>query len=239
VLTPTNTGIRSLTATYSGDADFSASTSTVVGHTVVTANEQSTLTVTREGTGSGNAASGDTLIQCGATCSHLYPNGSTVTLAASADAGSHFTGWLGACTGAAPCQIVMAADTAVSATFAPHALTPYIIDIDVNYAYEAAYDGVLVVRYLIGVSGAALTNNALGANPERTDPAQIVSYLNNIRPLLDFDGNGRVEALTDGLLLVRYLAGLRGDALVNGAVGSGATRTLAADVASAIAGLVR
>lgn len=238
-LTPTSTGIRSLTATYSGDADFSASASAAVGHTVVAASEQSTLAVAREGTGSGNVASGDTLIQCGATCSHLYPNGTTVTLAATADAGSDFTGWLGACTGTGTCPIVMAVDAAVSATFAPHALTPYIIDVDVNYAYEAAYDGVLVVRYLFGISGSALTNNALGTNPERTDPAQIVSYLNNIRPLLDFDGNGRVDALTDGLLLVRYLAGLRGDALINGAVGSGATRTLAADIASAIAILVR
>jgi len=237
-LTPTNTGIRSITATYSGDSAFSASTSVAVSHTVVAASEQSTLAVTREGTGSGNVASGDTLIQCGATCSHLYPNGTTVTLTATADAGSDFTGWLGACTGIGTCPIMMAVDAAVSATFAPQALTPYIIDVDVNHAYEAAYDGVLVVRYLFGAYGSALTNNALGNNAERTDPAQIVSYLNNIRPLLDFDGNGRVDALTDGLLLVRYLAGLRGDALINGAVGSGATRTLAADVASAIASLV-
>ncbi len=238
-LRPTNTGVRSITATYSGNADFGASASTPVAHTVVAASEQSTLTVTRDGSGSGNVTSGDGLIQCGAVCFHLYPNGSTVTMTATADAGSNFTGWLGACTGTGSCQIVIAANNTASATFAPQALTPYIIDVDVNYAYEAAFDGVLVARYLFGISGTALTNNALGANPERTDPAQIVSYLNNIRPLLDFDGNGRTDALTDGLLLVRYLAGLRDDALINGAVGSGATRTLAADIASAIATLVR
>lgn len=238
-LSPTNTGVRSITATYSGDADFGASASMPVSHTVVAATELSSLTVTREGSGSGNVTSGDGLIQCGAVCFHLYPNGSTVTMTATADAGSNFTGWLGACTGTGSCQIVIAANNTASATFAPQALTPYIIDVDVNYAYEAAFDGVLVARYLFGISGTALTNNALGANPERTDPAQIVSYLNNIRPLLDFDGNGRTDALTDGLLLVRYLAGLRDDALINGAVGSGATRTLAADIASAIAKLVR
>ena len=37
----------------------------------------------------------------------------------------------------------------------------------------------------------------------------------------DIDGNGVAQPLTDGLLLLRYLFGLRGEALVNGAVGVG------------------
>ena len=44
------------------------------------------------------------------------------------------------------------------------------------------------------------------------------------QPLLDVDGNGKADALTDGVMLVRYLFGLRGPALIAGAVGSGATR---------------
>jgi len=32
----------------------------------------------------------------------------------------------------------------------------------------------------------------------------------------DFDGNGDVDALTDGLLLIRYAFGLRGEMLTNG-----------------------
>ena len=43
---------------------------------------------------------------------------------------------------------------------------------------------------------------------------------------MDIDGNGRLEATTDGLLMTRYLLGLRGAALVTGALGTGATRTL-------------
>ena len=43
----------------------------------------------------------------------------------------------------------------------------------------------------------------------------------------DIDGDGRYDALTDGLLIVRYLFGLRGVALVAGATGAGATRTTA------------
>ena len=40
---------------------------------------------------------------------------------------------------------------------------------------------------------------------------------------LDIDLNGKVDALTDGLLTIRYLFGFEGDALIQGAVGSAAT----------------
>lgn len=41
---------------------------------------------------------------------------------------------------------------------------------------------------------------------------------------MDIDQNGIVDALTDGLLLLRYTFGLRGNALVAGAIGPGAAR---------------
>ena len=52
-----------------------------------------------------------------------------------------------------------------------------------------------------------------------TDPAVIVSKLNLINPQFDIDGNGQVDARADGVLLLRYMFGLRGDALIAGAVG--------------------
>jgi hypothetical protein len=39
--------------------------------------------------------------------------------------------------------------------------------------------------------------------------------------VLDVDGDGETGALTDGLLVVRFLFGLTGDALVGGAVDLG------------------
>ena len=45
-----------------------------------------------------------------------------------------------------------------------------------------------------------------------------------------FDGNGEVDALTDGLLILRYLFGLEGDALINGVVADNATRKTASDI---------
>lgn len=48
---------------------------------------------------------------------------------------------------------------------------------------------------------------------------------------LDIDGNGAYNATTDGLLVIRYLLGLHGAALINGATGAaGATRTTASAI---------
>ena len=43
-------------------------------------------------------------------------------------------------------------------------------------------------------------------------------------PVLDLDGNGSTGALTDGLILLRYLFGFEGPLLTGGAVGGGCTR---------------
>ena len=56
---------------------------------------------------------------------------------------------------------------------------------------------------------------------------------------LDIDGNGSYGATTDGLLVVRYLLGLRGAALISGAaVGAGATRTTSTAIQQYLANLL-
>ena len=52
---------------------------------------------------------------------------------------------------------------------------------------------------------------------------------------MDIDGNGRIEATTDGLLMMRYMLGIRGTALVSGALGAGASRALPADIENYLA----
>ena len=54
---------------------------------------------------------------------------------------------------------------------------------------------------------------------------------------LDIDGNGVVDALTDGLLVMRYTFGLRGQTLIQGVIGAGATRTTAVQIESYLASL--
>ena len=52
---------------------------------------------------------------------------------------------------------------------------------------------------------------------------------------IDIDGNGKYEALTDGLLLLRGMFGLTGDALIGGAVASDAVYTTSVDIEARIA----
>ncbi|MCX6229932.1 MAG: CHRD domain-containing protein [Bacteroidetes bacterium] len=77
-----------------------------------------TLTVTRNGIGSGIISTGDGFIHCGSTCSYSYPYGSSVNLSAIADATSNFDGWGGSsCSGTSGCTLTMDGDKSVSATF--------------------------------------------------------------------------------------------------------------------------
>jgi transcription antitermination factor NusG len=48
--------------------------------------------------------------------------------------------------------------------------------------------------------------------------------------ILDIDQNGSFDALTDGLILLRYAFGLRGDSLIDGVVDTNANRTSASDI---------
>jgi uncharacterized repeat protein (TIGR02543 family) len=84
-----------------------------------------TLTVSKAGAGTGTVASTVSGISCGATCSHAFDYGASVTLTVSAGAGSMFTGWSGACTGTGACTVSMNASMAVTATFGliPETLT--------------------------------------------------------------------------------------------------------------------
>ena len=56
--------------------------------------------------------------------------------------------------------------------------------------------------------------------------------------LLDIDGNNEVDALTDGLLILRYVFGLRGSVLIAGVVAQDATRTSAEDIEAYLGALI-
>jgi subtilisin family serine protease len=77
-----------------------------------------TLTVTKGGAGTGTVTSSPAGIDCGSTCSHSFDAGTSVTLTATATAGSSFAGWSGGgCSGTGTCQVTMNAATSVTATF--------------------------------------------------------------------------------------------------------------------------
>ena len=237
--TPTTVGTRTLVATYrdNSGAVFASSTSAGVSHTVVAASEGRALAVARAGSGSGAVSTADEAISCGLNCSYSFAADTTVTLTATPSAGSVFSGWLGACTGKLPCTLAMSAPAAVTATFAP-ASPSLTLDVDGNTTAGAVTDGLLMVRYLSGLPEEMLVPGAIGGgSPVRTTAAEERQYLDNLRPLLDVDGDGIVDAATDGVLLMRYLLGLRGDTLTANAIGAAARRTLAPDIESYLSGL--
>jgi hypothetical protein len=70
--------------------------------------------------GGGKVASADRLISCGSKCSASYEANTQVTLTASADSGSVFTGWAGACAGQqATCTLNVNEAMNTTANFAP------------------------------------------------------------------------------------------------------------------------
>jgi PKD repeat protein len=76
------------------------------------------LTVSVQGTGSGEVRSSPGGIVCPYACQAGFDAGITVTLTATAAASSSFTGWSGPCSGTGTCQVTMDQARSVTATFA-------------------------------------------------------------------------------------------------------------------------
>ncbi len=110
----------------------------------------------------------------------------------------------------------------------------FSFDIDDSGSLSALTDGLLVIRHLFGFTGDTLIASAVDTSARRSTAADISAYLTAAENELDIDGSGDVGALTDGLLLIRYLFDFRGDALISGAIGTGATRTTAEEIESYI-----
>ena len=99
-------------------------------------------------------------------------------------------------------------------------------DIDNNGQADALTDGLLFLRYAFGLTGDALVSGVVASDAQYTTASDIEQELATVYTSSgDIDGNGEVDALTDGLLLLRYLFGLDGDTLTAGVIGGGATLT--------------
>lgn len=82
------------------------------------------LVVSKSGSGSGTVTSAPAGISCGGDCAENYSSGTPVTLTATANPGSTFAGWSGACAGTGTCTVTMSAATSVMATFTSTGCTP-------------------------------------------------------------------------------------------------------------------
>jgi len=103
-----------------------------------------------------------------------------------------------------------------------------VLDVDANTQFDPKTDGLLVLRHMFGYANPQLTNDAMGTTPPPLrNAAAIPSYFTLVDAFLDVDGNGFMDPLTDGVMIIRYLSGVRGSALTQGMLGNGATRTSA------------
>jgi CxxC motif-containing protein (DUF1111 family)/predicted lipoprotein with Yx(FWY)xxD motif len=106
-------------------------------------------------------------------------------------------------------------------------------DMDHNGEADALTDGLLMLRYSFGMRGDSLVDGAIALNSPLSSTeveAQVLASLS----ISDIDGDGQVDALTDGLLLLRYLFGLADDSLVSGAVSLSATRSTVSEISQYI-----
>ena len=103
------------------------------------------------------------------------------------------------------------------------------LDFDDNGEVDALTDGLMLLRYLFELRGNNLIEGAVSDNANRTTSEEIEQYIAS-NEAADIDQNGEVDALTDGLLLLRYLFALRGNNLVEGAIGDNANRTTSVEI---------
>ena len=110
----------------------------------------------------------------------------------------------------------------------------FALDLDDDGRVEALSDGLLAIRYLFGFTGDSLVVGATGVGAMRAEGAEVYAYAEANRADMDLDLDGEVNALTDGLILIRYLFGFRGDSLTENALAVDAPRTSAAEIVTSL-----
>jgi hypothetical protein len=110
---------------WSGDATGTNTTSTVTMDSDKTVHAEFdlvyyNLTVTKSGTGTGTVISGPAGINCGNTCTYQFVANTNITLTATPDSSSAFSGWSDDANGTnTTTTVIMSGDKNVTATFAP------------------------------------------------------------------------------------------------------------------------
>lgn len=115
----------------------------------------------------------------------------------------------------------------------------FTLDVDGNGVADAVTDGILIIRYLFGFVDTALTRDAMDPAGSRTNSHDIISYLDQARStMLDPDGSGLADALTDGFVIIRYLFGFTGETLTDGVLDPGGSRNTAEAIESFLLGFL-
>ena len=108
------------------------------------------------------------------------------------------------------------------------------------YQYEYGFDKTNGLNHTIEVSDVnndgyqdiVIGNHGLNSRLKASEKYPLTMLVN------DFDNNGNVDALSDGLVVLRYLFGVRGASLIEGVVANDAMRTDAEDIEAYIESLM-
>ena len=111
------------------------------------------------------------------------------------------------------------------------------LDIDGNGQFDGLTDGLLLLRHMFGFTGEQLIDGSIAADALYNSASQIESRIQGLGSRVDIDGDNQVDALTDGLLILRHLLDFQSDALVDDAVSSSGSRQQPADIESYLEGL--
>ncbi len=221
--TPTVAGLVTNTATVqllgadSNESNNASSVSTPV---------HVPLTMTIIGDGSGLVMSNPSGLSCAAgTCTWAFPANTFVQFTSEPELLSMFEGW----TGDPDCsdgQVQITTALNCSATF-----TRMTLDVDGNGVDDPMTDGNLIIRYMKGLRGHDLIAGIVDTQGIRSTSEAIVMYLDaSGTTMLDVDQNSLVEEQIDGMLILRFLFGLRGDAMTQGLIGQGAVRDTTTEI---------
>jgi hypothetical protein len=159
---------NSQSITTGTSTDYAASTGNKWGIDFSTVCIPATLTVQRTGNGTVTSSPGGITCGTGGTaCSAIFNKDSSVTLTATADSGSIFTGWSGGgCSGTGTCVVSLTNDTTVTATF-----TTATTLINENF------DSVTPTALPSGWSSSIITSNGAWATHAGTvHPASIAAH---------------------------------------------------------------
>ncbi len=94
------------------------------------------------------------------------------------------------------------------------------LDIDGSSQVTMLTDGLLIIHYLSGLRGEKLVESVVAPSCSRCTAEEIASYLNLLisESILDIDTNGLQDKSSDGMVILRYLAGFRGEDMIQNLV---------------------
>ncbi len=108
------------------------------------------------------------------------------------------------------------------------------LDIDGDGEANALSDGLMVIRRFFGFTGESLISGAVSDDATYKTAETIAERIDAFSDGFDVDADGQVEALSDGLMIIRRLFGFSGESLVAGALSASAERTDPDEIAAYI-----